>query len=151
MKSLASDRDTREVLERLESVRPDSQRRWGKMSAHQMICHLTDACRMALGEITVSDSTSLVQRTVVKWIALRAPMKWPPGILTRPEIDQQKSGTCPKDFETDLAEALRLTAALARRRQATWPSHPIFGPMTESEWLRWGYLHTDHHLRQFGA
>ena len=32
-----------------------------------------------------------------------------------------------------------------------WPAHPIFGRMSEAEWLRWGYLHTDHHLRQFGA
>jgi hypothetical protein len=30
------------------------------------------------------------------------------------------------------------------------PAHPIFGRMTEAEWMRWGYLHTDHHLRQFG-
>jgi len=30
-------------------------------------------------------------------------------------------------------------------------THPIFGQMTEKEWMRWGYLHSDHHLRQFGA
>jgi len=29
--------------------------------------------------------------------------------------------------------------------------HPIFGDMSEAEWMRWGYLHCDHHLRQFGA
>jgi Protein of unknown function (DUF1569) len=28
--------------------------------------------------------------------------------------------------------------------------HPIFGPMTAKDWMRWGYLHADHHLRQFG-
>jgi hypothetical protein len=28
--------------------------------------------------------------------------------------------------------------------------HPIFGRITRAEWLRWGYLHADHHLRQFG-
>jgi hypothetical protein len=26
----------------------------------------------------------------------------------------------------------------------------MFGPMTEKDWMRWGYLHADHHLRQFG-
>ena len=30
------------------------------------------------------------------------------------------------------------------------PSHPMFGPMTPEDWMRWGYLHADHHLRQFG-
>ena len=29
--------------------------------------------------------------------------------------------------------------------------HPLFGPLTEPEWKRWGYLHADHHLRQFHA
>jgi hypothetical protein len=29
--------------------------------------------------------------------------------------------------------------------------HPVFGAMSDSAWRRWGYLHTDHHLRQFGA
>jgi hypothetical protein len=30
-------------------------------------------------------------------------------------------------------------------------AHPIFGPMSDAAWLRWGYLHMDHHLRQFGV
>ena len=29
--------------------------------------------------------------------------------------------------------------------------HPIFGPLTTWEWQRWGWLHADHHLRQFGV
>jgi hypothetical protein len=32
-----------------------------------------------------------------------------------------------------------------------WPAHPIFGAMTRRAWMRWGYLHVDHHLRQFSA
>ena len=34
---------------------------------------------------------------------------------------------------------------------AGWPAHPFFGAMSSSAWLRWGYLHMDHHLRQFGV
>ena len=40
MRTLLNDRDQKEVLDRLSKVRPDSQRRWVSMSAHQMICHL---------------------------------------------------------------------------------------------------------------
>jgi hypothetical protein len=50
MRTLLNDRDEKEVLDRLSRVRPDSQRRWGSMSAHQMICHLSDSFRVALGE-----------------------------------------------------------------------------------------------------
>jgi hypothetical protein len=29
--------------------------------------------------------------------------------------------------------------------------HPVFGPLNVAAWLRWGHLHVDHHLRQFGV
>ena len=149
MKTLARERDKVEVLHRLKQVRPDSVRRWGKMSAHQMICHLADACRMAMGVHAVSDATGPLQRTVVKWIALYVPLPWPPGILTRPEIDQESGGTCPSDFDADVAALETLVEVMATRR-GDWPSHPVFGRMSGAAWLRWGYLHMDHHLRQFG-
>ena len=47
------------------------------MTAHQMIRHVGDACRMGSGEVRVSDATGLAQRTVIKWIALYTPLRWP--------------------------------------------------------------------------
>ncbi len=152
MNTLAQERSKAEILRRLKTVGPESPRRWGRMSAHQMVCHLTDACRMATGEKPVSGATGMLQRTVVKWIALYTPLPWPSGILTRPEIDQEAGGTCPTDFAADVAELEALVEVLtAERRRFGWPSHPIFGRMSEADWLRWAYLHMDHHLRQFGA
>ena len=152
MNTLADERNKAEILRRLKAVRPDTPRRWGRMSAHQMVCHLTDACRMATGEKPVSRASGVLQRTVVKWIALYTPLPWPSGILTRPEIDQEASGTCPTDFAADVAELEALVEVLtAEKRRFAWPSHPIFGRMSEADWLRWAYLHMDHHLRQFGA
>ena len=37
--------DRTELRERVQKVGPDSPRRWGKMTSHQMICHLADAFR----------------------------------------------------------------------------------------------------------
>lgn len=152
MKTLARDECKAKILGRLRTVRADSPRRWGRMTAHQMICHVTDACRMALGAKPVSDATGLAQRTIVKWLALYTPLPWPPGIMTRPEIDQQCDGTKPGAFDEDVAELERLVELMGTRSKgAAWPSHPIFGRMSHTEWMRWGYLHLDHHLRQFGA
>ena len=50
MRTLARECDKAEVLRRLRALRQDSVGRWGRMSAHQMVCHLSDACRAALGE-----------------------------------------------------------------------------------------------------
>jgi hypothetical protein len=152
MKTLARARDRAELLERLTGLRADSAPRWGQMTAPQMVCHLSDAFRMALGEKTVSEASSLLERTLVKWIALYAPLRWPSGIRTRPEIEQGRGGTCPSDFAADVAEAARLMETFAAHALAADPpSHPIFGKLSRRAWLRWAYLHTDHHLRQFGA
>jgi len=85
--------------------------------------------------------------------ALYAPLRWPPGIVTRPEIDQALTGcTKPGDFGADVEQVEALVGVFTSRGPGvTWPSHPIFGTMSEGDWLRWGYLHMDHHLRQFGA
>ena len=122
------------------------------MSAHQMVCHLADSFRMAIGEKQVSEDITPLRRTIVKWIVLYLPLRWPAGILTRPEIDQQAGGTRPATFDRDVAELEALMAAVTmKKRHFAWQTHPLFGPMSETQWLRWGYLHVDHHLRQFGV
>jgi Protein of unknown function (DUF1569) len=107
---------------------------------------------MATGERPVSPASGPLQRTIVKWIALYLPVPWPAGIATRPETNQELGGTRPRDFVSDVAALEALVERLtARRRSVDWPPHPIFGTMSETAWLRWAYLHIDHHLRQFGV
>ncbi len=152
MKTLARRSDRAGILERLLALRPESGRRWGRMSAHQAVCHLVDSFRFAVGERPAHAAPRLLGRTVIKWVALYAPMRWPAGITTAPEVDSERGGTLPADFACDLADLAGLI-----ERFATEPGrlddlvHPVFGRMSESAWLRWGWLHADHHLRQFGA
>jgi hypothetical protein len=152
MKTLQDTTALSEVLGRLERIEPDARPGWGRMSAHEMLCHLCDSFRLGLGERQASPKTSPFQRTVVKWAALYVPVQWPKGVPTRPEMEQGRGGTAPVEFARDKAELgaiIRRFSAAGRRFDAV--SHPMFGRMKDSEWLRWGYLHADHHLRQFGA
>jgi hypothetical protein len=152
MKTFARERDKAEILRRLAHVRPDSVGRWGRMSAHEMVCHLTDSCRMALGQMSVSPAAGRLRRTIIRWMALYVPRRWPRGIQTRPEIEQGIGGTGPGEFAADLAELQTFLEALATRPvDFEWPVHPVFGRMSHRAWLRWAYLHADHHLRQFGV
>jgi len=152
MKTLARPDDKAEILRRLQALRPDSTRRWGRMSVHQMVCHLADAYRMATGERLVIETSNPLGRTVVKWVALYLPVPWPSGVRTTPEIDQFRGGTAPSDFAADLAGVVALVEKITREAgSAAWPRHPVFGDMSIATWLRWGYLHADHHLRQFSA
>jgi hypothetical protein len=117
-----------------------------------MLCHLHDSFLVSFGEKHVSPATGFLQRTVIKFIALKVSVPWPKNVQTRPELMQGQGGTAPEQFEQDRARL----AATIQRFCAPDPKlgaapHPIFGPMTISEWMRWGYLHCDHHFRQFGV
>jgi hypothetical protein len=151
VRTLAEERDRAQLLARLRAVRPDSARRWGRMSVHQMVCHLADNYRMALGQRPVETTRVPVPRGLVKWAALYAPLPWPRGIPTAPETDQERLGTRPLEFAVDLAEAAALLERVAAEAGLERRAHTVFGAMTAADWLRWAWLHTDHHLRQFGA
>jgi hypothetical protein len=152
MKTVAHHGDKAEILRRLRDVGPDRRARWGRMSAHQMICHLSDSLRMATGEKSVSNASGLLHRTILKWIVLYAPLRWPAGVPTRPEIDQEIGGTSPFDFAADVAELEALLDCITTQSGSIdRRAHPVFGRMSKAAWLRWAYLHMDHHLRQFGV
>lgn len=153
MKTFAREADRAGILGRLATLRPDSARRWGTMSVHQMVVHCADACRMAQGTVTPRELAPSWSRPLIKIIALYAPLPWPRGIRTVPEFDQVAVGSAsPNEFAADVAALAALLEGMAARPPGTpWPRHPIFGAMSERAWLRWAWLHMDHHLRQFGA
>jgi hypothetical protein len=153
MKTLSNAADREEILRRLQSINGNSTRLWGTMSEAQMLCHLADAFSAALGEREVGKTGGVASRTLIKWIALYAPMQWPKGVPTMPEVDQLKgSGTKPAGFDADHASLVALFERFAGRDPASiYAPHPGFGPLTHDQWQRWGYLHMDHHLRQFGS
>jgi Protein of unknown function (DUF1569) len=122
------------------------------MTVHGMICHLSDSFRLPLGERSASVATGLVQRTVMKWGALYLPIRWPHNVPTRPEMEQGVGGSAPGDFLADRAQLMQIMERFAQPGSSfEGRLHPFFGQLTPSQWLRWGYLHADHHLRQFGV
>jgi hypothetical protein len=149
-KLLIDPHDKAEILARLRAVRPDAVRRWGRMTAGQMICHLTDSFLGMMGE-----KQAVIPRfsfwRLTKWVALYGPGQWPHGVKTRPEFEQGIGGTPPAQFEVDLSALLATIERFTQSpRLFEFRPHPMFGRMTDREWMRWAYLHCDHHLRQFG-
>jgi hypothetical protein len=149
MKTLLNTTDRSEVLERLGRLRVDSPRQWGKMSAQQMVCHLSDSFRVSLGEKFAQPADTFLRRSLLKWAALWLPLQWPHGVPTRPEVDQQQGGTSPTEFAADLAQLRMLFERFCNGRD--FAAHPMFGMLSDGERMRHGYLHMDHHLRQFGV
>lgn len=150
MQTLLTAADRQSITERIQSLTPTDKHRWGKMEVGGMLCHLTDSFRLALDDTEVSMATGPLRRTVVKWVALKSPTKWPKGVPTRPEMEQGKGGTPPTDFDQDRARLLEAIDLFCANPPSADCPHPMFGVLSQEEWMRWGWLHTDHHLRQFG-
>jgi hypothetical protein len=112
-RSLMNADDLASLDARLARLTPDSARRWGRMTASQMICHLSDAFigSLTYGKDKPARPASLYGRTLMKWWALNLP--WPHGVQTAAAADQERGGTPPTAFENDMA---RLRAAIDRFR-----------------------------------
>lgn len=119
------------------------------MSVQQMVCHVRDAFELPLGGRHAAEVPVPMPRPLFKRLALRSPLPWPHGVKTVPEVEQGAGGTPPGDFADDIQRLLQTLDRFVAW-SGSYPAHPIFGLMTAEEWMRWGYLHTDHHLRQFG-
>jgi hypothetical protein len=150
MKTLSSAGDLASIRDRIALVSPTDTRLWGSMTVHQMLCHLSDAFACPLGQRPVAPiKASRIPTPIYKWLALRVSMKWPQDVPTLPEIDQRVGGTPPCNFTEDRVVLIGKLDQFVRA-EGPWSPHPIFGVLSREEWMRWGYLHTDHHLRQFG-
>jgi hypothetical protein len=141
------------LVERLHRLRPDTARRWGTLTAGEMLCHLGDAHESVLGvRIAPGSPPSAGSGPVFKWLALYSPVPWPKGAKTRPGVDPHVLGSRPTEFEEDRRRAIISLQRLAEADPATLSRrHFRFGTMNAADWYRWAYRHVDHHLRQFGV
>jgi hypothetical protein len=141
--------DRQRIGARLDALRPEGPRLWGKMDAAQMLAH----CAVAL-ELPMSDPARkqlLIGKLFAPFVRKKylGDAPFPKSSPTDPAFIV----AAPCDFA---AERSRLQAALARfvergPARAGESVHTFFGRMTGEEWGRLVYKHLDHHLRQFGV
>ena len=149
MQTLFDAQTYQDLVRRIESLRPDSARQWGKMSPAQMLEHLSRVLEMATGR---KPSRQMLLGKLIGWMVRKKylsgtpfPKNGPtgPGFIIRDEPDfaavQQKAKTLLREFH-ELGE-----------RGCDGHVHGFFGPLTGTQWGETQFRHTDHHLRQFGA
>jgi hypothetical protein len=147
-RSMFDDSCRTKMLARLHSLQPESPRRWGRMTAPQMVSHLTDQMHHALG-----DSPVQARRGALRWPPVRYAsiylLPWPKGRIKGPP---EAFTTRPALWETDVAGLeSQLERFAAQGPAGDWPQHALFGHMSGADWGVFVHKHFDHHLRQFGA
>src|SRR6478736_249619 len=112
---------------RLENLNENMPRRWGTMNATQMLAHLNEAFRIALGMKPARDLSTWFSRNVMFPAAIYVLPKFPKNLKGPREQDIIKSNILTKDFYTELAFLLKFMEVLAEREDGKFKSHPIFG------------------------
>ncbi len=147
MKSMFDGECRRQALSRLKRVDPERRPRWGRMTAQQMVVHLSQQMRHALGDEPVARRKSVLGWPIVRSASIYW-LPWPKGRIQAPP--EALAGR-PTTWEADVAGLEALVERFASRDgQGEWPDHALFGPMSRKDWGVFCYRHFDYHLRQFG-
>lgn len=148
MRNLFEPEAAREVMSRIEQLKPTSQRQWGKMDVAQMMAHCSATLDMASGRFVAK--RSLIGRIVgprVRHVLTNDQ----PFRRSTPTAKELKVGVC--DFTQEYERLKQRVQQFHQggESQCTKHPHPFFGKLTPLEWSTGMYKHLDHHLKQFGV
>lgn len=139
-----------QIIERINSLTPTTQAKWGKMNVDQMLAHCNVTYELIYDDI--HPKTNFLMKFILKTFVKK--------VVTNEVPYKQNSSTAPefimkgdKDFE---AEKNRLVAYI-RKTQELGEAHfdgkesRSFGALNKTEWNNLFYKHLNHHLTQFGV
>jgi hypothetical protein len=134
------------IRKRIESLRVDTPRQWGKMSIDQMLWHVNVSMREAVGDYKASIKPLPLPKPIVRWAVLNMP--WGRGAQTREDMQ----AVSVYDFNAQKAECLALVERIYKHPlESSWPESVSMGRMSGRHWSQLTAKHLDHHLKQFSS
>jgi hypothetical protein len=135
------------MVARVRRLTPGQKGLWGRLSCPQAVAHMSDACRVYLGELPCEPKNSPIRYAPLKQLIIYA-LPFPKNVPTAPEL----LARAPGDWQAEVDGLCEmLTRVAAARGRTAWPDHPAFGKLSTRAWGVLAWRHTDHHLRQFGV
>jgi hypothetical protein len=134
------------IRKRIESLRVDTPRQWGKMTIDQMLWHVNVSMREAVGEYKPQIKALPVPKSLMRWAVINMP--WGRGARTREDMYAAST----HDFQAQKAECLALVERIYRQSlTSAWPESVSMGRMSGKHWSALTAKHLDHHLKQFSS
>ncbi len=140
-----------QFVARINALKTDSNRLWGKLEPAGLLAHLTIALQGTLEEVKITDESNFFSRHIIRRIAIDSPLPFPKGMIKVPDhftpapqgnIDEERTRliqTMDRFLETSEREPNRKTV------------QPLFGPLTLKYWQKLHGKHMAHHFEQFGV
>ncbi|HTS01884.1 MAG TPA: DUF1569 domain-containing protein [Thermoanaerobaculia bacterium] len=150
MKNFFESSDRRELLDRLDRLRPDAARQWGKMEPAQMLAHCAAALEVAAGD--VPKRQAFIGKVLAPFVKKKI-VGGPEPLSKNAPTDPTFVVNGPRDFEKERTRLVGIGMRFgeAGADAADGRMHSFFGRLSGDEWGVLMYKHLDHHLRQFGA
>lgn len=149
MKNIFEPQTAAQTIHRINSLKPDNQRQWGKMNVSQMMAHCSAVLEHALGD-KVSKPSFFARLLGPLFKGMMASTKpFSKNAPTGPDfviVDE-------RDFDAERQKLLRLLErfVVGGEMAVEGKRHPFFGKLSSAQWSNGIYKHLDHHLRQFGV
>ena len=150
MKNIFEESVTNQVVNRINSLTPETAPKWGKMNVAQMLAHCCVTYEM------IYDDTH-PKATGFKKFMLKMYIK---GVVTNETPYKKNSRTAPqfiiadqREFEKEkkrLIDYIEKTQKLGEAHFEGKESNS-FGALSAAQWNNSFYKHLDHHLTQFGV
>ncbi len=150
MKNIFDQKESEEVIDRINKLTSETKSSWGKMNVAQMLAH----CNVVY-ELVYEDKHPKpggIKKLVIKLFAKPIVVGEKPykkNGMTAPQFVIADSREFEKE-KTRLVNYILKTQELGREHFNNKESHS-FGPLSDKEWNTMFYKHLDHHLIQFGV
>ncbi|MEP2935806.1 MAG: DUF1569 domain-containing protein [Gilvibacter sp.] len=146
MQSLLNEEGYHQIKNRLNAIKPENDRLWGKMEAPQMFKHCQYPLITGLNTEPVKPKVGLMAMIFKK--SMYSDKLWRKNMPTpkKLQIRDDRNFDSEKQKLSDLIDAFH-----ARKTDEHWEPHPMFGTFTKEQWGQMQYKHLDHHFRQFGV
>ena len=151
IKDLFSESVSKEVIARINQLKPTDNPVWGKMSVDQMLAHCNVMYKYTY------QPEQFKRPSAFKKFLLRTFLK---GFVVSQKPYKKSSPTAPefvmtgqKDFEKEKSMLIENIQKTQKLGSSTFDGKDnfSFGKMSSAEWNTLFYKHLDHHLTQFGV
>ena len=145
-KSLFDPDVKRDIINRINTLTPETRHLWGKMDVAQMLAHCQMPIGVGLGKYKLPRTFigRIIGPLVKKMLYNEKPFKR--------DLPTDKSFLMvdPKDFEKEKLGLVSMINNFTAENMVDEP-HPFFGRISKEQWSIGTWKHLDHHLQQFGV